>query len=80
MGRTRGVPNKITREVKEMVLEALEHAGGAEYLYMQAFNNPKAFLSLVGRIVPLQVDANVDLRVTLSERLQRARERVKGGK
>jgi hypothetical protein len=56
-GRIRGVPNKITKEVKEMVAEALNRAGGVEYLVEQADKNPKAFMSLVGRIVPLQVHA-----------------------
>lgn len=56
-GRVRGVPNKITKEVKEMVIEALHNAGGVDYLVEQADKNPKAFLSLVGRIVPLQVNA-----------------------
>lgn len=55
MGRKKGVPNTITRDVKEMVLVALHHAGGAEYLCMQAYDNPKAFLTLVGRVLPMQV-------------------------
>lgn len=54
-GRPKGSPNVITREVKEMVIEALVHAGGAEYLYLQALDNPKAFLALVGRVLPLQL-------------------------
>lgn len=49
-------PDKIGRDVKEMVVVALHHAGGAEYLFMQAFDNPKAFLSLVARVLPLQVN------------------------
>lgn len=54
-GNRKGVPNKVTADVKAMVLTALEHAGGAEYLCMQAFDNPKAFMALVGRVLPLQV-------------------------
>jgi len=54
-GKPKGAVNKITADVKAMVLEALDHAGGAEYLCMQAFDNPKAFMSLVGRVLPLQV-------------------------
>lgn len=57
-GRPKGVTNKITKEVKEMVAEALNKAGGVDYLVEQAEENPKAFLSLVGRIVPLQVNAD----------------------
>lgn len=54
-GSRKGIPNKITRDVKEMVLTALHHAGGAEYLFTQAFDNPKAFLALVGRVLPMEV-------------------------
>ena len=54
-GRTKGTPNKLTKEVKEMILEALDNAGGVEYLTRQADENPKAFLTLVGRVLPLQV-------------------------
>lgn len=54
-GRVKGVPNKITREVREMVLAALEQAGGVEYLAEQAQKSPSAFLALVGKILPTQV-------------------------
>ena len=52
-GRRKGVPNRINRDVKEMVLQALNKAGGAQYLVEQAQANPSAFLTLVGRILPL---------------------------
>lgn len=54
-GRVKGVPNKMTKAVKEMILEALDNAGGVTYLTEQASANPKAFLALVGRILPLQL-------------------------
>jgi len=31
-GRVKGVQNKVTREVKTMVLQALDKAGGVAYL------------------------------------------------
>lgn len=62
-GRGKGTPNKINADVKAMVLEALHHAGGAEYLCMQAYDNPKAFMALVGRVLPmtLAVDPSAPL-------------------
>lgn len=57
MGRPKGVQNKMTREVKQMVLDALDGAGGVEYLIEKA-HDPKtagAFLTLVGKVIPLQV-------------------------
>lgn len=56
-GRKKGVPNKMTTEVKSMILAALEGAGGVAYLTERA-NDPRtaaAFLSLVGKVLPLQV-------------------------
>lgn len=54
-GRPKGKPNKLTRDVKEMVLTALNDAGGAEYLRRQADKNPGAFLVLVGKLLPKQL-------------------------
>lgn len=56
-GRPKGTANKVTREIKEMVVQALSDAGGVEYLVEQADKNPTAFLGLVGKIIPLQVNA-----------------------
>jgi len=56
-GRQKGTPNKVTRELREMVLEALDCAGGVKYLTERA-NDPRtasAFLSLVGKVLPMQI-------------------------
>ncbi len=57
MGRPAGAKNKVTRELKDMILGALEASGGVEYLTDRA-NDPKtaaAFLTLVGKTLPLTV-------------------------
>ena len=54
-GRQKGVPNKTTAAVKDMVLTALGNVGGVKYLEKQADENPTAFLTLVGKVIPLQV-------------------------
>jgi hypothetical protein len=54
-GRVAGIPNKITRDVKEMILGALSGVGGQKYLEEQAIANPNAFMVLVGKVLPLQV-------------------------
>ena len=59
-GRPKGVPNKTTGQLKEMILQALAGAGGVAYLQTQASKNPNAFLSLVGRVLPLQVSSDPD--------------------
>ena len=54
-GRKKGVPNKVTADVKAMILEALSKAGGAEYLLKQSGENPAAFMTLIGKVLPMQV-------------------------
>jgi hypothetical protein len=54
-GRVAGVPNKVTRELKEMILQALDETGGVEYLKAQSAANPTAFMALIGRVLPLTV-------------------------
>lgn len=56
-GRPKGSRNKITSAIKDMVLTALDNAGGIEYLEAQANDNPTAFLTLLGKVLPLQVEA-----------------------
>ena len=56
-GSRKGVPNKVTAELKLMILEALDGAGGVDYLQERA-NDPRtasAFLSLVGKVLPMTV-------------------------
>lgn len=54
-GRTKGTPNKVTGELKDMILTALENKGGVKYLERQAEDNPTAFMSLVGKVLPMTV-------------------------
>ena len=57
-GRRRGSVNKTTALLKDAVLQAAERAGDKEgmvgYLTTQAMQNPAAFMSLLGRVLPLQ--------------------------
>ena len=51
-GRQSGTPNKITKALKEMILGALDDAGGQQYLVTQARDNPAAFMTLLGKVLP----------------------------
>ena len=69
-GRKKGVPNKMTVEVKEMIRQALAEAGGVDYLVERA-KDPRtasAFLSLVGKVLPLTVhgDPNAPIQLILN--------------
>jgi len=59
-GRKKGIPNKTTGELKDMILKALSNVGGIEYLEQRARENPVAFVSLLGRVLPLQVKGEMD--------------------
>lgn len=57
MGRKKGVPNKTTKELKEMILAALDRSGGVDYLVERA-NDPRtasSFLALIGKVLPMTV-------------------------
>jgi hypothetical protein len=54
-GRPRGVPNRINRDLREMILGALSDAGGRDYLTRCAAENPGPFLALLGKILPTQL-------------------------
>ena len=58
-GRPKGALNKATRELKEMILGALDDAGGQDYLARQANENPVAFLSLIGKVLPTTLNTTV---------------------
>jgi len=56
-GRPKGMPNKATAQLKEMILGALDASGGVDYLTERA-NDPKtagAFLSLIGKVLPMTI-------------------------
>lgn len=56
-GRPKGSTNKATKELKEMILAALDQSGGVEYLVERA-NDPRtasAFLTLIGKVLPMTI-------------------------
>jgi hypothetical protein len=59
-GRPKGVPNKSTAAIKDMITQALDKAGGVDYLVRQANENPGPFLTLVGKVLPMQVTGDPD--------------------
>jgi len=75
-GRTKGTPNKTTALLKDAILQAAEQAGDKEgmigYLKKQATENPGPFMSLLGKVLPMQVEGVEDgnpikvTRITLS--------------
>jgi hypothetical protein len=57
-GRPKGALNKTTALLKDAILMAAEKAGDGDlvrYLETQARINPGPFMSLLGKVLPLQV-------------------------
>lgn len=54
-GRAKGVPNKLTRTIKEAIEQAFEQVGGPDYLATMAKEQPAAFMTLLGKVLPTQV-------------------------
>lgn len=54
-GLRKGQSFKKTLELKEMIRGALEGVGGQKYLQERAKENPAAFLTLLGKIIPTEL-------------------------
>ena len=68
-GSRKGIPNKNTAQLKEMILQALDDAGGVAYLAQQAEEKPAAFLALIGKVLPMQItgpgDGPLNAKITV---------------
>lgn len=69
----KGSPNKNTKQLKDMILKALDGVGGVEYLEQRA-KDPKtagAFLGLIGKVLPMTIvgDADNPIAITTIERV-----------
>jgi hypothetical protein len=72
-GRPKGIPNKVNADLKNMILTALNSAGGAEYLEARA-HDPKtaaAFLGLVGKVLPMTIAGDEENPLKAIVRIER---------
>lgn len=65
-GRRKGSLNKNTAELKDMILGALESAGGQGYLQTQATENPTAFMGLLGKVLPRDIKLGAGLKLEVN--------------
>lgn len=70
-GRPKGVPNKSTAAIKDMIIKALDKVGGVDYLVDQAEENPTAFMGLIGKVLPLQLTGEGDgpIKIEITRRI-----------
>lgn len=60
-GRRKGVPNKLTVTIKEAIEKSFDEVGGVKYLAEMAREQPVAYMTLLGKVLPTQINANVDV-------------------
>lgn len=58
-GRPKGSLDKGNAAIRELIVQALDNLGGVAYLENAAKSHPAAFLSLLGKTMPMQL-ANAD--------------------
>src|SRR5690348_15937885 len=54
-GRKKGTPNKVTRDVRLALSESFEKLGGVKWLVWLAHVEPKAYATLLAKLLPSQV-------------------------
>lgn len=58
-GRPKGSTNHQAMAIKEMLRAALDKVGGLDYFVKQAQENPTAFMTLIGKTIPADVNLAV---------------------
>lgn len=75
-GRPKGATNKLTRTIKAAIEEAFDKVGGAEYLAKMAYAEPVAFMTLLGKILPTQLEHTGKDGASLAEEAAAAADRI----
>ena len=62
-GRVKGTPNKLTRTIKEAIEASFDKVGGADYLAKMAYEQPSAYMSLLGKVLPTQIEGSMTAKL-----------------
>ncbi len=55
-GRPKGAIDKGNALIRELIVQTLDNLGGTDYLEATARSHPAAFLSLLGKVMPVQLE------------------------
>ena len=55
-GRPKGSQNKVTKTIREAIEASFEQVGGAEYLAKMAEEQPTAYMTLLGKVLPAHMN------------------------
>lgn len=58
-GRAKGTPNKQTKAMREMFIEAFDRLGGVDFLVKAAQDDPATFIRGLHRMIPSEVKAEI---------------------
>ncbi len=75
-GRKKGSLNKTTAEVKQMLLGSLNQLGGEKFFVKLGKEHPAVYASLLGKLIPREVVAEVNNSDALIQRILGARDRA----
>lgn len=62
-GRPKGTPNKLTKTVKQAIEEAFDRVGGTDWLVELATEDKKAFVTLLGKLIPTNLKVEGGLQI-----------------
>lgn len=65
-GRRKGTPNRVTGDLRALILGALEDVGGRDYLVHQARENPHVFVALLGKVLPRDLNLSGGLKLEVN--------------
>jgi hypothetical protein len=59
-GRPKGSTNHQSAAIKDMLRAALDKVGGVDYFVKQSQENPNAFMTLIGKTIPADIQAKIE--------------------
>ncbi len=65
-GRPKGSPNKTTVALKDAIMGAFDASGGQAYLQRVADEDPRTFCTLLGKVLPTEVKAELNGNITVN--------------
>ncbi len=69
-GRTLGVENKFTGDMRDTIENAFQVLGGGQYLVEVGLKDPKVFVALLAKLLPYTIEGHIDVTVTLADALE----------
>ena len=79
-GRKKGTPNVVTAKLKDAIENAFNEVGGQEYLVKVAKEDVRTFCTLLGKVLPTQLEGDLGLTLKTHEQALAELEKAAKGK